>query len=475
MASLSSSTGVQSREWYLVGRPEFSTAGGAGTNPWFLGSGSSCTFTVDSDSGGVQRDGTYVLQCVINRGSPGEATKQVALARLSGLTITSPTGTVPLRKLGFGESVNDDTSVADLLAGWSTQVNRWLSKVHTAGTPTTFPLPALAKAWQTTKTTLSGGTAIDLHRGWMLAVKNAMKGFGSSPWTVVGSNNGTTAALDAVDRWTNIAAMPVNAWIVLKQTGVASNFQVCWHNNFETGTDQRQTLVVSQSAGFTGGTTGARPTATDEVVVTVNSVDITTDTNDVFVNVIQSTDGRCTRFWCYQAGINIHFTFLDRIHNPVSSLTIPWAAYSNSRFVSLAVNAAAYAQVYSATGPFGRQGATNLAFRLISPGTSTPTMGSDAAVGRGVNSLSSEFFLGPVGLACTTALNLGAMGELADFWSGSETAVNGDTYPDTGTTDQFIQVGGVVLPWDGTVPSTGGAASTRRKGRSLFGSMGFPS
>lgn len=471
VATLSSSTGVVSREWYLLGRPEFSTAGGAGTNPWFLGNAASCTFTVDSDSGGVNRDGTYVLQCIINRGSPGEAAKQVALARLSGLTIPSPTGTVPLRKLGFGETVNDDTSVTSLLAGWSTQLNRWFDKIHTAGTPTTFPLPALSKVWQFSLSTVTGGTETDKHRNWMRAAKDGMKGFASTPWTVLGSNDGVTAALDAVDRWISSATVPVNAWIVLKQTGIASNFQVCWHNNFEAAGDHRNTLVVSQSAGFTGGTTGARPTATDEVVVTTNFTDVTTTNTDIRVNVLQSTDGRCTRIFAFQSGGVINFSYLDRLHNPISALTIPWIGYSNNRFGG---TAAAYTDLLGTTGPAGQQGATTLAYRLVTGAISTGFVGVDAGPNEGENELSSEFFVAPVGVASVTASNRGVMGELADFWAGSSSAVNGDTYPDTGTFDQFIHVGGVILPWNLTVPVTGGAASTRRKARVMFGSQGFP-
>lgn len=124
--SLTSSTGVLSREWSIVGRPEFSTAGGGGSNPWVLSTSATATFTVDSDTGSVARDGTYVVECIINRGSPNETRKRAALVRTAGLTIDAPGATTRnLRKLGMFES-QEDTSVSGLLAGWSTQVNRWL-------------------------------------------------------------------------------------------------------------------------------------------------------------------------------------------------------------------------------------------------------------------------------------------------------------------------------------------------------------
>lgn len=122
--SLTSTVGVTTRAWTMVGRPEFSTAGGAGANPWSLGTGATATFTVDTDST-YNVDGTYVVECIINAGLSDQARKRVGLARLSGITFVGPSGTVPLRRLGAFETF-EDTSTPGLLAGWATQVNRWL-------------------------------------------------------------------------------------------------------------------------------------------------------------------------------------------------------------------------------------------------------------------------------------------------------------------------------------------------------------
>jgi hypothetical protein len=65
-----------SYEWQCIGRPEGSVVGGSGANPWPLGNGASCAFVVDADgtasSGGAGNatiDGTYVVQCTVNKGS----------------------------------------------------------------------------------------------------------------------------------------------------------------------------------------------------------------------------------------------------------------------------------------------------------------------------------------------------------------------------------------------------------------------
>jgi hypothetical protein len=128
--ALTSMRGVSSVRWELIGRPELSSAGGVGSNPWQLGTSDAVAFTVDIDAPPVHRDGTYTVQATINPGSPGEVRKTIILRRLTGLTIPAPGGTrLPLAKLGGFESL-EDTSVQDLFAGWATMLNRWLEYIR---------------------------------------------------------------------------------------------------------------------------------------------------------------------------------------------------------------------------------------------------------------------------------------------------------------------------------------------------------
>jgi len=125
-ASLTSMVGVSTVKWVLKGRPEGSVVGGAGPEPITLAYASSCSFTVDANDGVYHTDGTYVLEAVINPGSPGETRRVVLLARLSGLFVTGPGGTpLPLRKMGGFEST-EDTEKANISQGWKTQAIRWL-------------------------------------------------------------------------------------------------------------------------------------------------------------------------------------------------------------------------------------------------------------------------------------------------------------------------------------------------------------
>lgn len=128
--SLSSYVGVTSVLWQLVGRPEGSSAGGAGPEPIFLANANTAAFNVDNDAGAFRLDGTYIVQATINPGSPGQVRVTAALCRLTGLAIPGPGGGVrTLRKLGGFEAL-EDSSVPTILLGWATVLNRWLEALR---------------------------------------------------------------------------------------------------------------------------------------------------------------------------------------------------------------------------------------------------------------------------------------------------------------------------------------------------------
>ena len=120
VVSLSNNKGVSTYKWELIGRPEGSTAGGSGPEPVLLGTGTTASFTVDDDSG-FPRDGSYVVRVTLNAGAPTATQLKAVLARVTGHTIS---GSRKLRKVGAGEGLGDDTSVATVNQGWATQVNR---------------------------------------------------------------------------------------------------------------------------------------------------------------------------------------------------------------------------------------------------------------------------------------------------------------------------------------------------------------
>jgi hypothetical protein len=104
---------------------------------------------------------------------------------------------------------------------------------------------------------------------------------GSGRWTVVGSSDGVTAALDAVDRWrgtpytgnfadVGTAAKLVRAasgtphsWVVLKSPDALGPYYLIL--DYSTSADNRIAVIYSKATP-TGGSITARPTATDEWV-----------------------------------------------------------------------------------------------------------------------------------------------------------------------------------------------------------------
>lgn len=335
-------------------------------------------------------------------------------------------------------------------------------------------LPTLRKTWQyTVNTTVTGGVATTLHRAMMYRLKQGMISVSLSPWTVVGSSDGVAFGIDGVDRWTGETSPIPDSWIVLKQTALASNFQICWQTTEFAGIQTRNNIWVSPATGFSGGGATTRPTAADEILITVTGLDGGVDTADVYVNVAVSTDGKATRCWAIQSGVPITWVILDHISNPISELTTPWLAYSTNLASGGGDPGAPSYNNFDNTGPLvGFQGATQLTYALAAAGLATTSdrVGEMAGLNAGVNQLSGDYPLSPAAVACTTASNRGVHGDVVDLWLGSTTALTGDTYPEvtysgSGGIDQFVHVGDVILPWNNTVPLTGGGARTRRQGR----------
>jgi hypothetical protein len=90
-------------------------------------------------------------------------------------------------------------------------------------------------------------------------------------WTCVGSSDGTTAALDGVDRWGStfdgtkiVRASPGSAhsWLVLRSPVLASGIQVSLLLSFGSAQDFYATIGFAK-AQFTGGSVTADPTSTD--------------------------------------------------------------------------------------------------------------------------------------------------------------------------------------------------------------------
>jgi hypothetical protein len=206
-------------------------------------------------------------------------------------------------------------------------------------------LPALQKTWQGGSSPggtefvnqlISEGTGDANNAAAMLAIKEALVGFNSNPWTVVGSSDGVASSMDGTDRWadtgdliwSNLGAF---SWIVLQQTNINTKTQLLL--SLGEGFTYHASISVSPSAGFgavnggTDGSTTAAPTATDEhALLTSNQwYGNMALAEDTILTCISSTDGECTRIIGSRAANNVMFMRLniEKPRSPVASWANP--------------------------------------------------------------------------------------------------------------------------------------------------------
>ena len=330
-------------------------------------------------------------------------------------------------------------------------------------------IPKLKKTWQFSVNNYlaaSGNLVTDFQK-LMFAIKGLLIGTGTRPWTVVSSSDSASVANS--DLWvasTNLVwgmVGSVHSWIVLKQANILSNFQVCIALNPNAGwapdpIQQGIRVAVSPAAGFTGGTTLTRPTATDEIVIKDGSWLGSNNTGYWFypyagsfsrvVHAIVSSDGACTRIIMHGSGTAYSLWLFDALAEAPTEMPYPfvvdmWADMSNAsrlRYVDLN-------DVPNAHGTY--PGGARLDYYLTAEGYNSSTIGELLTV---VNDLSGQWPLMGVGVACEQAGAHGRLGSLYDLWWGSTGVGEGNTYPNDGTR-AFAQFGHLVFPWSGVIPT----------------------
>jgi hypothetical protein len=322
-----------------------------------------------------------------------------------------------------------------------------------------MPLPVLSKtyAFDVNNIVVASGVPLTDRRTAMKDIKDALKTLGSNPWVVDHSCNSVTAgaAGDGNDRWSAITDLVWNnagsahSWIVLKQTGISANFQICIDLNSSV-TSHPISITVSPSSGFSGGTTTNRPTAADEISISsARNWAVSAAGSIQFVwHLIVSSDGQVTRLVLCSSNAAHNIIVFEKAANPVTGWANPWFAY--------------HANANSGVECLNASSATDLnpGF-IIGYGASSMLMGYTVESGfDGVlsnqlttaNDLSGEWPLFPLGLACTVTVgSRGRHGSVFDLWLGSTTPPTGDCYPGD-SSRQFAHFGDLVFPWNGTNP-----------------------
>lgn len=306
--------------------------------------------------------------------------------------------------------------------------------------------PTKTKTWQYNVDNLQaalGTIALD-NTALIYALKNALQGFGSSPWTcdyscLTTGNVGTKG--DGIDRLTSAAAIVWNtagsahSWLVLKQ----GTLSLCFDMSNPNAARSAMTIIVSWAAGFTGGSATARPTATDEKVI-LNNATWVTQTTDLAIrwSVQMATDGTCTRLFAFAAGAQIFGAAFESLTNLTTGNTNPWTAFW--------INGAGYNSGSLAGSIFPIFPASVQALASL---TCESTIGGTVLFSNQIiaNETDSAWPAWPLGLYVPTTVGArGRQGTFQDLWFGSTTASTGDSYPLANA--DFMQIGQFIIPWN---------------------------
>lgn len=348
--------------------------------------------------------------------------------------------------------------------------------------------PSLVKTWQFDVNQRISQSAVSttVHQSDILmAIKDSLIGFASNPWTVQYSsnagNNGAASAAsgaagvagDGVDRWATSAAQGANttcdinyqaagsrhSWIVLRQTGLATNYEICIDcGHALAGQPGTVTVAISYSAGFTGGTATDRPTATDETVVINGGAIFNSATNvDHILHAWQSTDGACTRLMLWNGGsTNSALWIMDKVQDPPSGWTYPHmtlmlgntaATYANLRNSS---NCRSYGLGATPRFTYPMTGEWSGVFGSPNPGL----LAEQSLISTQPNSFDGSWSIFPIGLASSAAGNVGRLGSMYDLWWRPAGANYCDTFPNDSSARRLVALGDLIFPWknDSTVP-----------------------
>lgn len=274
-------------------------------------------------------------------------------------------------------------------------------------------------------------------------------------YTVVGSSDGTTGALDGVDRWaspTNIVrggnASVAQSWIILKD---ANNVEIML--DYQGPGDDSARLSFSPSAAFVlAGTPTFQPTATDECVTWNNStiVDGATSLDRIWNGWVDSTSKSC-RFMMFRNNICVGAVYgfeamNHRVQSPSTFVpaSFGWSWPATSSIINNGTQIGFCRLTSGGVPVFG-----TLFFTMEWWGvTSTLFTGTNNEL-QGVSGYPILY----LGLATTVSLGQGKIGMFDDMYQGRTNGTDGDTYG----TLQWVGVGGMnnlhsgssLWPWDG--------------------------
>lgn len=318
----------------------------------------------------------------------------------------------------------------------------------------TLPLPS--RTWTITRdrTVAQQGTSGDTNKRMTRVLVEDLITFGGMTTDFSCDSNVAGTKGDGVNRWDSdsdiVGNTPGNAhsWYVGILHGGANGY-VCIDKDSSSdgGGGAPGSVYWSPAAGFTGGTTTARPTATDEQEITTSTQMWNTGNGSYTYHLWRcDTSGQeSTRVAC------IHSTNANGPDNIItferaSSTPTAWSPPNIATFRSGGAGSVADRGAWTASGWKARVSGTNRSPILV--GDTPPT----------TTDVDGDVLLVPVGLNDAT---VGRLGFVADWHMVQDGATNLSTFSDTGGLRGWIVLDEIVWPWDRSSTAGGNVAGAK--------------
>ena len=326
-----------------------------------------------------------------------------------------------------------------------------------------MPLPTVAKTWvKTFNTILDVSSNLTRTQKLFFDLKSKMAAAG---WTVTSSSDATTLKNfgdGSPDTWLSYTDLnwgsgssSQRSWIILENVALSLSVLFDYGTTYEYQFNMYVSMVgFGVANGGVDGSLTSRPTATDEhSYLNLDGGLGRAGSTRIVTHAWHTSDGKQFRFWARSNGTTngSAWVLFGEPGNPPDLWSDP-AIYQlvfnyNGGNVPLsdsfykvagtrAVVDGSFYTMYLTGETFGLGDAPMSLIRSVSPST----LSSD-----------SGYLLQPIGLLGLSAGVRGSNGRIPDMWWGPMDMGDGDTLPANGSR-QFVKLGDVCLPWDGSVP-----------------------
>ncbi len=266
-------------------------------------------------------------------------------------------------------------------------------------------------------------------------------GYDDGSWTN-GAADYWTVANDV--RWQEVGGE--YSWIVLQNNAIATGFQMMFAlEQLRDSTEYFDTIYFSHSGSFTGGTSTARPTASDEYYIeTTANTALVSSYENAKANVLMSTDGECTRIIFSRSG-----ELLSRIHVELPKVSTGLSAtYFEGRCLT-AFPGPGYdlTQSPSHLGHAVRAGGDACRWAAVTEGMGNQGSGNAPHM-QGVDYAGNRTAT-PLYACVSEGVTRGVLGEMVDIYMVDATLADGDYAPSSGSMD-WVVLSDFLLANDGT-------------------------